>query len=302
MKVGRGEGVVRGVFDGAINILVGDGLISLVPEAGERGPSNLSLRLPVGQERMSSLGMRNGDKVVLAGSSLELGDRYRIVFGEAPIYAPSRKLGAPLNGKSEIGENLEVVRKEALLHGNMAGLGGLLALARQRGAKVKPRGLNVFASAALPRIVRLEGALRADDRRALTEAVGEIVGLGPGLTPSSDDMLAALVLLCVLYSRNVGRTKRQLMPIAHAVASLSPGRTTALSEEFLRQATSGRGNERITRLCSAMLTEGKESVELETKRVLGIGETSGTDAVLGVVLGALFCLGLKSGLASGGSD
>jgi len=160
----------------------------------------------------------------------------------------------------------------------------------------------MFASAALPRIVRLERALRADERRKLTAAVRELVGLGPGLTPSSDDMLAALVLLCMLYSKNLEGGQRLPVPIAQAVASLPPGRTTVLSEEFLRQAAQGRGNERVMRLCSAVLTGGHESVDRETKRVLGIGETSGTDAVLGIVLGTLFCLGRRPGLAIGGSE
>lgn len=290
------------MFDGAINILLSGGLITLVPEAGERGPLNLSLRLPVGRERMSSLGIREGDRAVLADSSLELGDGYRIVFGAAPIYSPSRKLAAPLLCESEIGENMEVVRSAALLHGNMAGLGGLLALVRRGGAKAKPSGLNIFASAALPRIVRLEHALRADGGSTLCDAVSDLVGLGPGLTPSSDDMLAALVFLCVLYSENIGRAERQPLPIAKAVASLPSGKTTALSEEFLRQAASGRGNERVTRLCGAMLTGGRESVARETERVLGIGETSGTDSVVGIVLGTLFCLGKRPGLASEGSE
>ena len=300
LSSGRCDGVVHGVFDGAINLLLNGGLISLVPEAGERGPLNLALRLPVGLERMSSLGIRVGDRAALTDSSLELGDRYQIVFGEAPIYSPRRKLAAPLLGESEIGRNVEVARRVALLHGNMAGLGELLALLRRRGARAKPSGLNMFASAALPRIARLERALRAYDRSVLAEAVGEIVGLGPGLTPSSDDTLAALVLLCVVYSENLGGAERRPVPIARAVATLPRGRTTALSEEFLRQAASGRGNERITRLCTAVLTGGRESVERETRRVLGIGETSGTDAMLGIVLGTLFCLGRAPGLASGG--
>jgi len=106
----------------------------------------------------------------------------------------------------------------------------------------------------------------------------------------------------VIYSRNLEGGRRFPMPLAQVVASLPPGKTTALSEAFLRQAASGRGNERLTRLCIAMLTGGPVSVELETKRVLGIGETSGTDAVLGVVLGALFCLGRRPGLAIGDSE
>jgi hypothetical protein len=302
LNAGRGEGVVYGVFDGAINLLLSGGLICLVPEGGEKGPLNLSVRLPVGQGRMSSLGIGEGDTVFLAGSSLELGDRYRVRFGGAPVYSPERGLPGPLLDKRGIGGNLDVVKRAALLHGNMAGLGGLLAMAQTGRAMPRPYDLNIFASAALPRVIRLERALRADRRGALTDAVRGLVGLGPGLTPSSDDMLTALVLVCVLHSESLGGENGRPVPIAQAIASLPPGKTTLLSEEFLRQAASGMGNERVVRLCSAVLTGGRESVERETERVLGIGETSGTDAALGVVLGALFCLGRRPGLESGRSQ
>jgi len=250
---------------------------------------------------MSSLGIEVGDKVVLKDSRLELGDRHRVLFGSAGVYSPRRKFAVPLLGEREIEANLDAATKTALLHGNNAGLGGLLALVRPGAAKVKANGFNIFAIAALPRIVRLEKALRSDEKSALADAVCELVGLGPGLTPSSDDMLAGLVLLCVLYAKNNGRARRANLLVAHAAAAPPRGRTTILSEEFLGQAASGRGNERVMRLCAAILTERRESVELETRRVLAIGETSGTDTVLGIVLGATFCLGRRSGLASAGS-
>ena len=70
-----------------------------------------------------------------------------------------------------------------------------------------------------------------------------------------------------------------------------------LSEEFLMQAALGRGNERVSRLCEALLTAGPGVVERETKRVLSIGETSGTDTALGVILGTMLCTGRRIGLA-----
>lgn len=301
LKANGGEGVVQGVFDGAINIRMGGGLITIVPQAGEKGPLNLGVRLPFEQKSLSSLGIRDGERVVLADSLLEIGDHCRILVGAASIYSPCLQFPAPLLRADEIGENLRVMTKAAILGGNMDGLGGLLALTQEGICRTKPGALNMFASAALPRIARLELALRAGEDSKLTVAVRELVGLGPGLTPSADDMLAALVLLSVLHSTNLKRRPLRV-PIARVVASLPPGMTTALSEEFLRQAASGRGNERITRLCSAMLTGGPEAVERETKRVLGIGATSGTDAVLGIAVGTLFCLGRSPGLTSGGSE
>jgi hypothetical protein len=293
------EGVVNGVFDGAVNILLAGGLISLVPETGEMGPLNIKLRLPVGPDRMSSLGIRNGDRVIVHGSSLEVGNRHRILFGSTGIYSPKRRFTVPMLEEDEIAANLEAARSTALLFGNMAGLGQLLALVGPRVDRAPSHNLNVFASAALPRIVRLERAFRSEEESRVTNACSELIGLGPGLTPSSDDMLAGLVLLCVLYSRNCGRAQRATRLIAQAAAAEALGKTTTLSEEYLRQAAWGRGNERVMRLCTTMLTEGRESVERETRRVLAIGETSGTDTVLGIVIGTVLCLGKTSSLARG---
>lgn len=298
----EGEAVVHGVFDGAINVLLSNGLVSLVPEGQERGPLNVALRLPAGRQRMSWLGIRTGDRVALKDSGLELAGRHLVLFGSAGIYSPRQKFAAPLLGKGQIASNLDAVTKTALVRGNKAGLGGLLALVRPGAAKVKAGDLNIFARAALPRIVRLEQAFCSDEETALTEAVAELVGLGPGLTPSSDDMLAGLVLLCALYAKNHGIARRATLVVARAAAAQPHGRTTVLSEEFLRQAALGRGNERVMRLCAALLTEGASSAERETHRVLAIGETSGTDVVLGIVLGAMFCLGERSGLASRGFE
>jgi hypothetical protein len=184
----------------------------------------------------------------------------------------------------------------------MAGLGELLALTPPRVDRATAKNLNIFASSALGRIVRLEQAFRSEKKNALKEAVSELIGLGPGLTPSSDDMLAGLVLLCVLYAKNRGCAQRASRLIAQITAEEAQGRTTILSEEYLRQAASGRGNEPVIRLCAALLTGGRESVERETRLVLTIGETSGTDTVLGLVLGAMLCAGRQSSLAKRDSE
>jgi len=289
-------GVVLGAFDGAVNVLLDGGLISLVPEAVERGPLNVTLRLPIGLPMRSSLGARAGDRVRVKGSILELDNHVRIQFGSAEIYSPTRRFGLPMHEESAIAANLEAMKKTALLYGNVSGLGELLTLVGPRGTRVKAGDLNIFASAAISRIVRLERAFRSEERNALAGAVSDLMGLGPGLTPSSDDMLAGLVLLCVLYAANRGRERRASRLLARVTATEAQGRTTILSNEYLRQAASGRGNEPVMRLCAALLTGGRESVELETRRVLAIGGTSGTDIVLGVFLGTLLCMGGRSGL------
>ena len=285
-----GEGTVYGVFDAAINIIFPGGLVSLVSEIVERGPLNITLRMP-GESKMSSIGVKVGDKVWAKGFTMEVTGRQVISFSSAVIYSPRQRLTLPILTDDEIESNLEVVRKTAILFGNKAGLGELLALVPQGLNDQKTGDLNIFASSGLPRIARLEQAFRLEDKGVLRDAVIGLIGLGPGLTPSSDDMLAGLVLLCVLYKRNRRSAPHATRLIAHVIGSEAYGRTTFLSEEYLKQAASGRGNEPVMRLCSALLTGEPESVEQETKCVLAIGETSGTDTILGIVLGTMLCIG-----------
>ena len=291
------EGTVHSVFDAAINILVPRGLVSLVPEAIQRGPLNITLPIPAAESRMRSLGVRSGDKVKVHDFGLELGERCTITLGSAAIYSSKQKFTAPMLANNEIEGNLEVMRQTGILFGNMSGIGELLALTLPSADGAMRRKLNIFTASALPRIVELEQAFHSEEKKALAAAVRELIGLGPGLTPSSDDMLAGLVLLCVLYSRNCGRSRHAVRLLAQATAEGACGRTTILSEEFLRQASAGRGNEPIIRLCTALLTGSAESVERETRRVLQIGESSGTDMILGITIGTMFCLSKQSNLA-----
>jgi hypothetical protein len=297
-----GEGTIHGVFDGAVNILLAGGLICLVPEAVERGPLNVTLRPQVGLGKMPSLGVKVGDKVKMRGSILELGTRSEVSFRSAGTYRPSRKFALPMLEENEITSNLEVARETALLSGKMAGLGDLIGLLRPGGGSARAGRLNIFASAALPRMVRLERAFCSEDNNGLKCAVRALTGLGPGLTPSSDDMLAGLVLMSVLYAENRGSPRRASRLIAQAASTEARGRTTVLSEEYLAQAALGSGNEPVMRLCAALLTGERKSVERETSRVLSTGETSGTDTVLGILFGATLCMGRRSGLTSRHSE
>jgi hypothetical protein len=283
-----GEATVHGVFDGAINLVLPGGIVSLVPESAGRGPLNVTLPRPIWLHVRPYLGLKAGDLLAVRDSSLEIGDN-RISFGAAKIYSPRLKLDGPILPDSGIAANEGTAKKTALRFGNLSGLGGLLALVGAEKVGDVPGKLNLFATAAFSRIVRLERAFMSEDEGAMTVAVRDLIGLGPGLTPSSDDALAGIVLLSAVYARNHRCRVQANRLIAKVVAAEAEVGTTALSGEYLRQAALGKGNEQVIGLCTAMLTGSAASVELRTKSVLALGETSGTDTVLGIVLGSMLC-------------
>jgi hypothetical protein len=69
------------------------------------------------------------------------------------------------------------------------------------------------------------------------------------------------------------------------ITSCIPGGTSLISQEFLTHAAVGEANEPIVTLIEKVLTSKSKELESVTKAVLSIGGTSGTDIVLGILLG-----------------
>jgi len=124
------------------------------------------------------------------------------------------------------------------------------------------------------RIARFEAWLSGP--RSTIEDVHCIVGLGPGLTPSGDDVLiGALAMLDALQEREAHAA------LARAVNAITPGRTSPLSHCFLRAAAAGHISERFHTIVSRIIT-GDVDRAIATART--IGHSSGWDMLTGALL------------------
>lgn len=110
-----------------------------------------------------------------------------------------------------------------------------------------------------------------------------LVGLGPGLTPAGDDVLAAMLLtLCAVPGAAT--------TVAALLAETAPllTRTTALSATLVRHAAAGRGIPEVTALVDALA--GARDLAAPTGRLLEVGDTSGTALAHGVLAATLQAL------------
>jgi hypothetical protein len=105
---------------------------------------------------------------------------------------------------------------------------------------------------------------------------GTLVGLGPGLTPAGDDVLAAMLL-------TLTAVPGAATAVAALVAETAPllTRTTALSATLLRHAAAGRGIPEVTRVVDALA--GSNDLAAPTARLLAVGHSSGTALAHGVL-------------------
>jgi hypothetical protein len=141
-----------------------------------------------------------------------------------------------------------------------------------------PEAVAVVAAAASdtwrdPALALVRAALRGDDVAATAAGM---VGRGPGLTPSGDDVLAGLLL-----GLRAAPAVRD-----HLWRAVSPrlGTTTALSAALLAEAPEGYAVPAILRLGAALATGGAD-FRRAVAEVAAIGHTSGTDLLAGLAAG-----------------
>ncbi len=117
------------------------------------------------------------------------------------------------------------------------------------------------------------------------DAVEALIGLGSGLTPSGDDLLAGYMagLWCTI--RHQGDRSQFIIELGKRIIDLS-GRTNDISRTYLFHAVHGQVSSRITALAEAISRAEEPGHLLETaEQAMQNGHTSGMDTVTGLLLG-----------------
>lgn len=123
-------------------------------------------------------------------------------------------------------------------------------------------------------------------------AADQLVGLGPGLTPAGDDILAGAVAGLVIFGRASGRRWVRadcpdVLDLAKRLAAAvdeRAARTTVLAADLARHAACGAVAEPVAVVCRALA--GREPLKPGLSRFLAIGHSSGNDLAEGLLLGA----------------
>lgn len=123
-------------------------------------------------------------------------------------------------------------------------------------------------------LAALRGAVRRADLDAALRTASRLIGLGPGLTPAGDDVMAGTVAGLVLLGHPSADR------FAAGVYSLAAGRTTELSRALLRHAACGRVSGEFAAVLHALV--GERPLMPAVSALLSTGDTSGRALALGL--------------------
>ncbi len=136
--------------------------------------------------------------------------------------------------------------------------------------------------AAVPRLDALRQALGHGDLPAFEAAARRVLGLGPGLTPSGDDLLGGVFF--VLAHAPLPDWQAALPAVAARLRAACAGATNAISAALLADLMAGQGY-RLLHEFVAALDRGAQSEIVSTALALHrLGASSGADLMAGVLL------------------
>ncbi|MGY5861721.1 MAG: DUF2877 domain-containing protein [Candidatus Thorarchaeota archaeon] len=284
-------GQVHSVFRRVVNVLVPDGrLISVVCKDIGNGPFNIVVNAPPYMS-MKHIGVKRNHEVLRVDDSIVIGDNVLMISTKhAEWLRPLNGLRVnPLN-IGNVMQNLRIIREVVGSCGDFRGLGQLIELTDEHRAIHSERELNLYSRLAKPHIEHLLEAIRTNDYEAIRRNSTQLIGFGPGLTPSGDDMLLGLTACLGLLPENLNINVIQVPEVNMAIASCVPGKTTLISQEMLLHAAAGQVGVPIAELIEMMLLGSPDEISRATRHLLSFGGSSGTDIVLGILLGSQLLL------------
>jgi len=238
-------------------------LIAVLAEPLGRSPFAITV---AGTPPLASL--RAGDPVTVQDQELRLGPLRVDLLGALP-WDPALP---PLVGPADEGMSVvvEQLRREAPADG----------LARVLDEPA-PTGESPLVEHGRAALARLRMGLVAGDAAAVSAASVSLAGVGPGLTPSGDDVLAGLLLGLRLWSAAAGPLGFRI--VASLIVGAAAPRTGRISRAHLWAARQGHAAQAWHDLVRALPLDPVAAAHAAA-RIRQTGETSGADMLAGFAL------------------
>jgi len=260
---------VAAVFERSFHLRSGDLFVCIGDPAIGNGPLTL-----IADMRAAPRGLHAGQPARIAESRIAIGAVTFVCERCEPWHPPRWPQAA---APSMLVQAREAVVRRAATDAPAEGFGRAIADAKLP--------TDAFARTARRRLARLRSSLvasvaaRSAAAIAVADPVRDLVGLGPGLTPSGDDVLIGALALLDALAPDHADAGAMRANLAGAVGDVPPGLTSPLSHCFLRVAAAGHVGERLHAAVSSCVSG---DVDAAIAAVRAIGHSSGWDMLAGI--------------------
>ncbi|WP_083397659.1 DUF2877 domain-containing protein [Paenibacillus sp. LC231] len=263
------NGTVHSIFDRTVNLKcrTNGELYTIATDSVDNAPNTLVTDI----DSFSKRGLVIGDEVYAEGERLYVGKNAAVMLQQVHVWRS--KLPSYPEDEDILRNHVAEAQLWIEAHGKAGGM--------KRSAETGNSFDQEMDRLLRERSAGLLEALSKGEVSLASHYAIQLIGLGPGLTPSGDDFLVGLYAVMNL-------TNGPLFKIRHMcerVVAASADRSNPISYMALKKAASGQVRESIGEFMHHMIHGSKTEVISRLSRVLGTGSTSGTDIALGLVNG-----------------
>lgn len=275
-------GNIHSVFKKATNIAFDEIIMALLSEELPHMPNCVRLNSVVMNQLLSNL--EPGMEVCIGNDTLTISPcNFSFCLSGIPVWEPRPDVTA-YNWDCET-----VAFHTRLLSQSLAEKQyqkGLIPLVGPLLLK-QPLQATPLSTMAMPKLRMLAEAALHQNIAGIEEATYGLAGLGPGLTPSGDDVLGGFAAVMSLLSPQLSADSISRVYIASIISSVAKPRTTKLSGVLLEHASRGEIAEQFASLLLTLMlpVDEFETVQKAADRALTFGASSGGDTLLGILLG-----------------
>lgn len=264
------NGTVEGVHRSAVNIRWGNRLVTVAHESMGGLPNGILIDPPIA---LDQIGIALGMPVQCDGIALRVPGASMVVFlPGAASWSPA--LPVIRTSASERFDRAERALTLAAEQAPRLGLGPLLVGMADQGLSVGSLGRAAAMSLAKLLLALKDGS----SERAVSAAV-PLIGLGPGATPSGDDLLVGLAAGLAVTDHPLASG------FAHGVARNAVGLTTSVAESYLLHAGRLEFSERVQAAAVAILSGPDAELQRAVTSAMAWGASSGADLLVGLLVG-----------------
>ena len=262
------RGSVLAVFRRSFYVELDGGALACVgPAAMGAGPLNALARLPDGLDWRAS-GLAAGAPAHVGRGSLIIEGGFELALDSAVAWSPAR----PEDGwsRGSLAAGVARLRRVAQGFDLSDGLARLVVWDAPAGDLLIERGRAGAAA--------LRNWIAGDCTNELSTNIRDLIGLGPGLTPSGDDLVGGAMIALHMLGRDELATglAQWALPIARAG-------TGKISLALLSCAAEGEGAEALHRTIASSAADDGDAIAAGVAALDAIGHSSGWDALAGAV-------------------
>lgn len=140
---------------------------------------------------------------------------------------------------------------------------------------------NIYSRYAAPKLKEFQILFYQQEFEEAGKKLLELIGLGPGLTPSGDDFV--LGIFAAFYS--IGLKTHIILKLKDIIIQNAKQKTNIISYNMLRQGAMGGFIKWVEDMANALIYEDSEEIEAAFSKMLQIGSSSGSDISAGILFG-----------------